>query len=79
MYAARGDSKWLLRVSKGGRRGGDKGSFKQGNTILCPVSLGPGCHPRFQTPPFVTLRESHGVEFTDREDSQRPKDNMVFF
>lgn len=79
MYAARGDSKWLLRVSKGGRRGGDKGSFKQGNTIVCPVSLGPGCHPRFQTPPFVTLRESHGVEFTDREDSQRPKGNMVFF
>lgn len=66
MYAARGDSKWLLRVSKGGRRGGDKGSFKQGNTIVCPVSLGPGCHPRFQTPPFVTLRESHGVEFTEK-------------
>lgn len=66
---------------QGGRRGGDKGSFKQGNTILCPVSLGPGCHPRFQTiPTFVTLRESHGVEFTDREDlPQRLKDNMVFF
>ena len=29
----------------GGRRGGAKGSFKQGHTILCPVLLGPGCHP----------------------------------
>lgn len=32
-----------------------------------------------QTPPFVTLRESHGIEFTDREDSQRVKGNMTFF
>lgn len=32
-----------------------------------------------QTPPFVTLRESHGIEFTDREDSQRVKGNMAFF